>query len=523
MDTRVYVITHKKYREPEDDLYHTLHVGRALSEDLGYIGDNTGDHISAKNKNYCELTGIYWIWKNVCCDIVGICHYRRYFTKDHLPLTKDFIEKTLEDYDAITVTSGLIECPTVKEQYATFHKEQDLQICREVVAEKYPEYLFAFDLCLSCSFFSLGNMIILRKELYDDYCQWLFDILFEVEARVDISDYDDYQKRIFGFLSERLMRIWLLNHNLRVYETLYEQTDDSAYLQKQKEIQSKERFIHLTLNDLTRLYQQGNYVNLADSSPTIDLNGKYPVWINWWPGEEEMPDIVKLCIQSVKQNLPDEACLHLITMDNFTDYLSFPEIILNRFLSGQMDADQLSRILSMGLLYQYGGLWLDATYFVSKPIPLSLFEKKFFSLKCLQAPWKSPDVARNRWSVDLLAGSAKNPLFQYVLNAFYLYWDHNDHLIDSQLTDYIISNAWENIPVIQEMISELDASNPNCFRLLEIANEYYDSDFFHKLSDDTLFFKLDPTEPPIRKTLVSEDTFYGHFLKRYHNNERIEG
>lgn len=70
MDTRIYVMTHKQYTKPDDSLYRTLHVGRALSEDLGYEGDDTGEQISNKNRNYCELTGMYWIWKNVSCDIV---------------------------------------------------------------------------------------------------------------------------------------------------------------------------------------------------------------------------------------------------------------------------------------------------------------------------------------------------------------------------------------------------------------------------------------------------------------------
>lgn len=91
MDTRIYVMTHKAIEPISNDIYLPLHVGKKGKEDLGYPGDDTGDSISEKNNHYCELTGLYWIWKNVRCDIVGICHYRRFFVKDEHILEKDYI------------------------------------------------------------------------------------------------------------------------------------------------------------------------------------------------------------------------------------------------------------------------------------------------------------------------------------------------------------------------------------------------------------------------------------------------
>ena len=81
MRIKIYTMTHKRFLEPEDNtLYIPLHVGRAMSRDLGYIGDNTGEHISTWNDRYGELTGVYWVWKNdIDADIIGICHYRRFF------------------------------------------------------------------------------------------------------------------------------------------------------------------------------------------------------------------------------------------------------------------------------------------------------------------------------------------------------------------------------------------------------------------------------------------------------------
>ena len=163
MDTRIYCVTHKQFTPPDMEGYYPLQVGSALCGDLGYLSDNTGDNISEKNKSYCELTGIYWIWKNISCDIVGICHYRRYFVKDEDFLTKEYIEDTLKKYDIIVSHSGGTDKSSLWEHYAANHSEADMNICREVVGDMYPEYLAAFDLCLNCNLFTLGNMMITRK------------------------------------------------------------------------------------------------------------------------------------------------------------------------------------------------------------------------------------------------------------------------------------------------------------------------------------------------------------------------
>jgi hypothetical protein len=217
VDTRMYIMAHKKFQVPDKNGYIPLQVGSTLNEDLGYQKDDTGIQISAKNKTYCELTGMYWIWKNIQCDNVGICHYRRYFVQDEL-LTIEYMEECLKTYDIIVPDSGMTMYENVYKHYENRHKIKDLNICGEVLLQKYPKDYAAFKWSLERNFMSLGNMVITSKTLYDEYCSWLFDILFEVEKRTNIENYDDYQKRVFGFLSERLFRTWLLNRPLKVRE-----------------------------------------------------------------------------------------------------------------------------------------------------------------------------------------------------------------------------------------------------------------------------------------------------------------
>ena len=229
MDTRIYIIAHKPFDAPNVEGYIPLQVGREGNPELGYLCDNTGEHISGKNSSYCELTGLYWMWKNVSCDIIGLVHYRRYFVMpgveciqkgdlENSVITVPYIEEQFENYDVLSYMSGAVEEENNISQYDKYHHLQDLLICGDVIKEKYPNDYAAFVWMLESRLFTSCNMFVMRKSLMDEYCEWLFDILFEVEKRIDMKDYNSYQKRVFGFLAERLFKVWMLNRPVRVHE-----------------------------------------------------------------------------------------------------------------------------------------------------------------------------------------------------------------------------------------------------------------------------------------------------------------
>ncbi|PLR67924.1 DUF4422 domain-containing protein [Bacillus sp. UMB0893] len=219
---KILVATHKKYQMPKSDMYLPLHVGREGKADLGYQGDNTGDNISLKNPSYCELTGIYWAWKNLTVNNIGLCHYRRYFTIQkktfnafnrtemiERALKESDINKVLETSDIILPKKRNYYIESVWSHYQNAHNIKDLEETKKIIEEISPEYLKSFENIMSGSTLYLFNMFVMKKEVFDNYCEWLFDILFELEKRIDISNYDNYQKRVFGFISERLFNVWL--------------------------------------------------------------------------------------------------------------------------------------------------------------------------------------------------------------------------------------------------------------------------------------------------------------------------
>lgn len=233
------VATHKKYWMPEDKMYIPIHVGKKGKEDLGYQGDDTGDNISEKNKNYCELTGLYWAWKNLDAEYKGLAHYRRHFmikgakgTKKEKVLTYIQAEKLLKKADIILPNPRNYYIETNYSQYVHAHHAQDLDITRQILTEKYPEYVKAYDETMKSTIGHRFNMFIMKSELYDKYCEWMFDVLFELEKRLDISDYNEYDSRVFGFVSERLLDIWLETNKLTYINTPVEFMEKQNWLIK---------------------------------------------------------------------------------------------------------------------------------------------------------------------------------------------------------------------------------------------------------------------------------------------------
>ena len=239
MNIKIIVAAHKPYRMPDDPMYLPLHVGHVGKSDLGWQGDDSGDNISHKNTNYCELTGLYWAWKNLDADVIGLAHYRRHFMGMHTGtfewilntfglntsankwthiLTQAQVEIFLEQAPGIVASKRNYFIESVASQYAHAHHREDLALVRTVIFELFPEYLPAFDELMLGTQVHLFNMFIMHRSYLDAYCTWLFNILFELENRLDISGYTQNDARVFGFLGERLLDVWLNTSGIQYQE-----------------------------------------------------------------------------------------------------------------------------------------------------------------------------------------------------------------------------------------------------------------------------------------------------------------
>ena len=220
MSVKIFAMTHKPFEVPADAMYIPLHVGHIdAREEFGYMGDDTGDNISKYNCYYAELSGVYWVWKNYTdADCVGICHYRRFLTSEEgYAFTEVEYERILSTYDLVTTKQ--LELPgSYREGFAAHHKVDMLDETGRIIAELYPEYYDTFVSLVHQNKTYFGNMMVAKKALFDVYCEWLFTILFELQKRIDLAFEDDYHRRVFGFISEFLLYVWVTANQYRAYE-----------------------------------------------------------------------------------------------------------------------------------------------------------------------------------------------------------------------------------------------------------------------------------------------------------------
>ena len=222
---QVLVVSHRPFVCPEEACYIPIYVGdKNFSFERGFK-DDSGISIAQKNKNYCELTALYWYWKNRMdtADFSGLCHYRRFFTKTpwsnrekHYLSTDDVLEY-MKDADIILPEHMNLRC-TVFENYYLHGagKKKDLEIVGNIIAEQCPDYLSSYNAILNRTQASYCNMFVTNNKYFQNYCKWLFDILFEAENRIDLRDYTEQEARIFGYLSEILLNVWVLKNKLKV-------------------------------------------------------------------------------------------------------------------------------------------------------------------------------------------------------------------------------------------------------------------------------------------------------------------
>ncbi len=288
-DIKVFISSHKEnVRIPKNSMLIPIQVGSELSDyRFPYmLHDDKGDNISAKNASYCELTAQYWVWKNVEADYYGFFHYRRYFSfsekefaTTHEPFVFDEVvlddnrednlkkidfdeqvmRRVIEENDFIVSrVSHSLTNETVYEQYvnAVGHHVEDLETVVSIIKENYPEFIEATEKYLNGTDIYCCNMFIMKKVLFEDYCNWLFDILSKHEERRDISVYPPIDRRVSGYLAERLCGIFITY----LYEKGY----------KGKELQ-RVYFKNVETSKYPGCGGKRGYLKLKTGNPELDL------------------------------------------------------------------------------------------------------------------------------------------------------------------------------------------------------------------------------------------------------------
>lgn len=252
---------------------------------------------------------------------------------------------------------------------------------------------------------------------------------------------------------------------------------------------------------------------------TADTNKQYeeefPVWVFWWQGFDNAPEVIKVCVNSMKKNLPDNAVIHMLDKDNFGKYIQLPDIVFQRFNEGVLDIVHFSDVLRVNLLRQYGGLWIDSTIFVAKKLNSDYFDKLFFSQNYGELDLPN-DVARGRWGTYLLGAHKNLVLFSFLCDAWQFYLERHNVILDYYLLDYFIAVAYNNIPVVHD---EIVSCAPNNMHIHDIQDLYsageFDAKWHEELTNDTQLFKLTYKYVRPKMTEDGKETLYGWICRMY--------
>ncbi|MBP3222844.1 MAG: DUF4422 domain-containing protein [Actinomycetaceae bacterium] len=239
------VATHKKYWMPHDTMYLPVHVGAALSNnDLGYQRDDrqenspekTTETISHLNHHYSELTALYWAWKNLSSKHIGLAHYRRHFAGngERGILSHNQAALLLKKSPIVLPKKRHYYIETLESHYAHTFDPQHLELLKQTLTDISPKYLNSYSQVLQHRSAHIFNMMIMRSDLLDEYCSWLFPILFAVEKELDYSNMSDFEARVLGRLSERLMDVWIETHHHRYEEAPFVYMEKVNWLNKGK-------------------------------------------------------------------------------------------------------------------------------------------------------------------------------------------------------------------------------------------------------------------------------------------------
>lgn len=234
------VAAHKQFPMPKKDGYMPVLVGavRNYRPEINYQRDDDGENISVKNPNYNELTAVYWAWKNLKdVDAVGLVHYRRFFF-DSKPYSLENVtsikkvNQLLQKYDVILPKKRNYYIETNYSHYIHAHHKEPLDRTREVIAKEYPQYLSSFDKVMRKREAHMFNMFVMRKDAFNSYCCFMFSILSRVENQIDISEYSVQEARVFGYISELLMDVWLDTNSFTYVEVPWGQIGGKNTLKK---------------------------------------------------------------------------------------------------------------------------------------------------------------------------------------------------------------------------------------------------------------------------------------------------
>lgn len=265
-------------------------------------------------------------------------------------------------------------------------------------------------------------------------------------------------------------------------------------------------FIEKDFSEIIEEYKSRSSEQSSQKDVSKESDGR--IWIFWWQGYKNAPEIVKKCISSAEKNAGTHPVI-LLTKENWQEYAYIPEYITRKVETGAISLTHFSDILRMVLLAEHGGLWLDATIFVSKEIPEYCFSLPYFSIH-----YKNPAsrIAKGKWTGFCQAGQKKSIIHSFCRDIFFSYWKKYNKLIDYFFIDYAMLAGYNNIPAFKKLVDSIPFNNQGVKELDRHFNDEFSRELFSSVLENSVFFKLNWKREYKEKT-DGKQTIYSWFME----------
>ena len=432
--------------------------------------------------------------------ILGVLCGNDYFVRQEQPLNKFFVQHVMAKFDLILPYEvscdgrTLIEYMSSEEQYGNNFGKIIYDI-----KEIFPEFSAEIDRQIISDTYLLGNRVIGNAKTITDFYRMIQERMPQI-----IND---------DILLGIVMRAWILVNNMRVRAVEIRPNKSEVWNMGYQKIELVRKYMQISLKDYIELRKQEGFLDsFAGKNPyNGDFEGKNPIWVCWWQGESEMPEIVHGCIDSLKKNASANSTVILITLDNCSEYVTFTGAVIEKFNRGIITYTHLSDLLRAELLYRYGGLWIDATYYVSHRIPEDIFEKQIYSIAFNEPLW-GMDIMRGRWTLSLIEAKKSNIAIQFLLEGLWVYWENADELVDYFTVDYVFDTGYSAFEEIRDMVDGIEKSPAAVYDLQLKMNQRIDSKDIEWLKNASLFYKLNRRNEYHRYNSVNDVTFFGFIM-----------
>lgn len=266
-----------------------------------------------------------------------------------------------------------------------------------------------------------------------------------------------------------------------------------------------DRFKHkIIISYLWKKYNKTLDLELPD--PMGDNDQLNYAFVFWWQGEENAPEIVKACINSIKKNHRGKVVV--LSERNYLNYSNIPDYVVQKMKQGKMSLTHFSDILRYNLLYNWGGAWIDATCLLTKPIPEKCYSADYYSLKSIFS--ESMGFCWTDFYMHIKQGHV---MAKRMLGFFYTYWAEHNCLLTYLLVDCWVSNLYKHTE-FRQIINNMPEGGHDIFNVIAHLNEEYcpqkwkkiDNYYIYKLTYKQIFKKFDS---------FGNLTNYGYIIKEY--------